>query len=227
MSGVISELDCYHPKFPHVSNALLNPNGLLAFGGNLDPTTLLDAYSRGIFPWSAENEPILWWCPDPRCVLYCDQLHIGRTLKRALYKNTYRISADTAFEQVINHCATRVQTWINPMLHKSFCSLHEQGYAHSIEVWADDNLIGGLYGLLINGYFAGESMFSHQPNASKIAIIYLVQYLSGVDINLIDCQMTSKHLIAFGATEIKRNKFLSSIKQGSSPIGKWSLTAQP
>lgn len=212
MSGVVAYLDEAHPKFPQTVTALRSPNGLLASGGNLDPQTLITAYGGGIFPWSGEDEPILWWCPDPRAVLFTEELHLPRSLRRQLRKEQYRVTMDTVFERVMHHCAQRPETWIRSDLYHSFCALHEQGYSHSIEVWNDeDQLVGGLYGIAIGRYFSGESMFSLCPNTSKIAVAYMVRQLHKWGFPMMDCQQPSAHLSMLGARTITRTDFLQRL----------------
>lgn len=195
--------------FPCVENALEEPNGLLAVGGDLSAERLLIAYRSGIFPWFSEDEPIMWWSPNPRCVLFPEQLRINRSLRKAILHTDIEIKHNTAFRQVMEHCAApRKQqdgTWILPAMIEAYCSLHQKGKAHSIECWRNDSLIGGLYGVAIGKVFFGESMFSLENNASKIALVSLAQ--SG-KWSLIDCQQPSDHLQKLGATEIPRKTFI-------------------
>jgi leucyl/phenylalanyl-tRNA--protein transferase len=203
-------LEPHATNFPPTAQALVEPNGLLAAGGSLTPDVLLHAYQRGIFPWSSEGEPILWWTPNPRCVVFPKQAHCAKSLAKLFRKGTYQIKANSAFEQVISACARTRQadgTWITPDLTKAFCDLAEQGFAQSIEVWEEQELVGGLYGLAINGVFFGESMFSLRPNTSKLAFIWLARALDRLDYRLIDCQVTSEHLLSLGAQEIARTEF--------------------
>ncbi|MBL4762721.1 MAG: leucyl/phenylalanyl-tRNA--protein transferase [Gammaproteobacteria bacterium] len=204
MSTSSSEL-----AFPNVENALEEPNGLLAVGGDLSAERLLIAYRSGIFPWFSEDEPIMWWSPNPRCVLFPEQLHINKSLRKAILNADIQIKHNTAFRRVMEHCAApRKQqngTWILPDMIEAYCSLNKKGKAHSIECWRDESLIGGLYGVAIGKVFFGESMFSLESNASKIALVSLAQ--SG-RWSLIDCQQPSDHLQKLGATEIPRKEFI-------------------
>ena len=211
---------------------LASPEGLLAVGGDLSTERLLLAYRMGIFPWYGEGEPILWWSPNPRLVLYPDQLHISKRLQRILKKNTYHFTMDTAFEAVIKACRqTRIQnqeeTWIVDEMIPAYCRLHRSGYAHSVEAWHNDRLVGGLYGVSLGKSFFGESMFTKQPDASKIAFVTFVKYLRKASFDLIDCQITTKHLINFGAVNIKRDQFLKQLEsslQAPTMKGKWSFS---
>lgn len=197
--------------FPPSSNALHDPNGLLAAGGDFSPQRLLMAYSHGIFPWYDETQPILWWTPDPRMVLVPNRLHISRRLARAIRNSPYRVSADTAFLQVMHECAApranQHGTWITPELTAGFEQMHELGYAHSVEIWDQQSLIGGIYGLAIGGVFFGESMFSGRTNGSKFALYHLCQHLHAHGFALIDCQVSSPHLETLGCEEISRASF--------------------
>lgn len=199
-------------SFPPTSNALESPNGLLAAGGDLSPERLISAYSRGIFPWYSDGQPILWWSPDPRLILVPSQTHIGRTLKKRLRKKTFDITVDTAFEEVIRHCAQIPRddqdgTWITNEMEEAYISLHKHGIAHSIEAWADNHLVGGLYGVSLGKAFFGESMFSLTTDASKVAFATLATQLKQWGFELIDCQVKTDLLESFGATEIKRKEF--------------------
>jgi leucyl/phenylalanyl-tRNA--protein transferase len=208
---------------------LTSEDGLLAVGGDLDQKRLLLAYSMGIFPWYAEAEPILWWSPDPRLVLYPEELRISKSLEKAIKKDLFRITMDQAFEQVITACAkTRREknegTWIVHDMIKAYCKLHESGFAHSVEAWQNDTLAGGLYGVSLGKCFFGESMFTSITNASKVAFVALVNYLKALSFDLIDCQVKTEHLISFGAREIPRARFLKQLKKslGSPTLkGRW------
>ncbi len=206
-------LDPEHPEqaFPNPANALQDPNGLLAMGGCLSPQRLLTAYRQGIFPWYNPGEPILWWSPNPRLVLFPDQLHISRSLKKTIRKQDFEISYDTDFNAVIHACATPRDeeggTWITEEMIAAYCRLHSLGIAHSVEARVDQQLVGGLYGLAIGKVFFGESMFSYQSNASKTAFVHLVQDLLHCGFQLIDCQVHTDHLISLGAVEINRQAF--------------------
>ncbi len=206
-------------EFPDPSQA--NEEGLLAMGGNLDSGTLLAAYSRGIFPWFSEGDPLLWWSPDPRMVLLPDEFYCSRRLARRLKQQKYRFSWDEAFEEVIQTCAGIPRegepgTWIIPEMISAYRRLHEQGYAHSVEVWEGDELIGGLYGVLLNRIFFAESMFSRQTDGSKMALARLAERARREQWKLIDCQFHSGHLERLGAREVKRAEFLALIRQAPS-----------
>ncbi|RRJ84792.1 leucyl/phenylalanyl-tRNA--protein transferase [Aestuariirhabdus litorea] len=198
-------------QFPPPQQALDDPNGLLAAGGNLSPTTLLNAYSQGIFPWFSEGEPILWWSPAPRCVLFPGDLHISRSLHKTLRRHPYQLSMDRAFPTVMQECAGprnyTDQTWINSQMQDAYSELHRQGYAHSVECWQQGELVGGLYGVAIDRVFFGESMFSRAPNASKIALVHLCGQLQKQGYQLIDCQVESPHLRSLGSTTMDRHSF--------------------
>jgi leucyl/phenylalanyl-tRNA---protein transferase len=208
--------------FPDVSTALTEPDGLLAVGGDLSISRLVEAYRNGVFPWYEEDQPILWWSPNPRCVLYPDQLHISRSLKKALRKSDYRITFDQAFMSVMQCCAESRHdqdgTWITSDMLGAFEQLHASGIAHSVEVWHTDSedkqqLVGGLYGIAMGSVFFGESMFSRRTDASKIALHSLSQQLLAWGFNLIDCQVHSDHLESLGANTIERTTFISHLDQ--------------
>ncbi|TQV73546.1 leucyl/phenylalanyl-tRNA--protein transferase [Exilibacterium tricleocarpae] len=207
-------LDCDHLAFPPLEQALTSPNGLLAAGGDLRPQRLLYAYRRGIFPWYEEGQPILWWSPSPRMVIFPHQLHIARSLRKILRRGRFTVTADTAFERVIEACAgTRRHagsdegTWITAAMQRAYCELHRLGHAHSVEVWLDSKLVGGLYGIALGQVFFGESMFSLERDASKVAFVHLVQQLGDWGFQLVDCQVASDHLSSLGAGEISRQRF--------------------
>lgn len=204
-------------RFPPVEMALSEPNGLLAAGGQLSPEWLLCAYRQGIFPWFEAGQPILWWSPNPRLVLTPKTLKISKSLKKLLKKHNYQFSFDTSFTKVIQHCAeSRRQgdgTWITKEMQAAYIALHEQGYAHSVEIWSDGILVGGLYGVALGKVFFGESMFSSKNNTSKLALVYLTKQLELWDFELIDCQVSSDHLFTLGAFEIPRTQFLEKISQ--------------
>ena len=204
--------DNFSGPFPGAQFALTEPDGLLAVGGNLKPETLLQAYSQGIFPWYSDDQPILWWSPDPRCVLYPDKLKISRSLKKTLNKKIYEVRVDTSFREVMQACAAPrkddVGTWIDNDMLQAYCQLHELGYAHSIECWRDNKLVGGLYGIEIGNMFFGESMFSKQTDASKVALEYLC---NAIKPKLIDVQVYSEHMESLGAEIIDRNKFIELV----------------
>jgi leucyl/phenylalanyl-tRNA--protein transferase len=206
-------------------------DGLLAVGGDLSQKRLLLAYSMGIFPWFSDNEPIMWWSPDPRLVLYPRDVRVSRTLRKIINKNMFHLTMDSAFDQVINQCAqTRLQnnegTWLVKDMIDAFCKLHESGFAHSVEAWYNNKLAGGLYGVSLGRCFFGESMFAHFSNASNVALVRLVEYLNDLSFDMIDCQVTTDHLIRFGAREIPRVRFLEQLEKSlEKPTlrGKWSL----
>jgi len=220
MSDIIW-LDENENLFPDVSLALTEPDGLLAAGGDLNTARLLQAYRNGIFPWYEEDQPILWWSPNPRCVLYPDQLYISRSLKKTLRNSDFQVTFDQAFTEVIRHCSeTRKDqegTWITPDIRDAFEQLHTLGIAHSVEVWHTENdqsqLIGGLYGIAMGSVFFGESMFSRRTDASKIALCSLSQQLLEWGFNLIDCQVHSEHLASLGAVNIERQQFINHLNQ--------------
>ena len=203
-------------SFPAVEKALQEPNGLLAAGGDLDPDRLLAAYRRGIFPWFGADQPILWWCPDPRAVLLPEEFRPSRSLRRRLRSGEYRVSVDQAFAEVIALCAqTREQsgTWITPAMIAAYTTLHQRGIAHSIEVWAHEELAGGLYGINLGGVFFGESMVSLRTDASKVATAKLVALALGTGIAMIDCQVPNDHLASLGSRSIARTTFLKRLTQ--------------
>ncbi|MGB0473882.1 MAG: leucyl/phenylalanyl-tRNA--protein transferase, partial [Porticoccaceae bacterium] len=202
----LAVLDPINPVFPDPNTALDDPDGLLAVGGNLQPDTLLSAYYNGIFPWYNEDDPILWWSPSTRCVIDPLDLHISKSLQKLLRQQRFTISFDQAFEQVINACAQRdskTDTWINSDMISAYIALNKLGVAHSVEVWQGSRLVGGAYGVAIGAVFCGESMFSKESNASKVALVHLTQYLSGLGFQLIDCQLVSSHLLTMGAKSLK------------------------
>ncbi len=201
------------PTFPDVELALLEPNGLLAIGGNLSPARLLGAYQQGIFPWFNNGQPILWWSPDPRLVLHPDKLYLSRSLKKRLKKNEFTITLDQAFLQVITQCSlpriNQPETWLTEQMRDAYLLLHNMGWAHSVEAWQNNKLVGGLYGIAMGKVFFGESMFAHQTDASKVAFVSLVKYLKQREFGLIDCQVETAHLISLGAENIKRSEFIT------------------
>lgn len=194
----------------------LAEDGLLALGGDLRPERLLLGYTNGIFPWYAENLPILWHSPDPRMVMTTDELVIQRSLRKAIRKRPYRLTMDTAFVRVLEGCASvprpgQSGTWLIPEMVEAYRRLHELGFAHSIEAWREDELVGGLYGVSLGAAFFGESMFAHAPDASKIAFVACVRQLAAFEIELIDCQVHTEHLERFGAYEISRADYLERL----------------
>jgi len=197
--------------FPPVQSALEEPNGLLAAGGDLSSERLLDAYRHGIFPWFSEGDPILWWSPDPRMILFPAELKISRSLGKTLRNRSYEARFDSAFDEVVAGCAAPRKgepgTWISGAMIEAYRGLHRLGYAHSVETWIDGDLAGGLYGVAIGRVFFGESMFSRARDASKIALAALVAHLESAGFGLIDCQMRTPHLETLGAREIPRRRF--------------------
>ena len=198
--------------FPDVTRALQQPNGLLAAGGELRADWLLAAYRRGIFPWFNAGQPILWWSPDPRMVLFPQELHVPKSLARVMRKGGYEIRVNTAFSEVMRQCAmprhSQDGTWISADMVGAYTELHLLGWAHSIECWQNDALVGGLYGVALGRVFYGESMFAKVDDASKIAFVHLVQQLRRSGFAVIDCQMNTAHLARFGAREIARADFV-------------------
>lgn len=224
--------------FPDVGTALTETDGapgLLAAGGDLSPQRLLDAYRQGVFPWFSEGQPILWWSPDPRMVLYTERHLVSHSLKKALKKiqrsrnsdGRWQVRFDTAFEHVMRACAAPrsdgAGTWISEGIVESYCALHRQGYAHSSELWLDGHLVGGAYGICIGRLFFGESMFTRVTDASKIALAYLVNFLKQNGVELIDCQQETAHLASLGAGPIPRTEFLGHVRHATAqaPIEDW------
>ena len=212
--------------FPPVERALKNPNGLLAAGGDLAPSRLLEAYRHGIFPWYSSGEPVLWWSPDPRMVLYCEDLKVSRSLAKSVRNKGYGLRIDTAFEAVLAGCADRPEgTWLGRPMRAAYLELHRAGYAHSFETWLGRDLVGGLYGVAIGRMFFGESMFSRASDASKVALVKLVETLRARGYPLIDCQMRTELLASLGAREIPRRAFLHQLERlvnYAEPPGRWS-----
>ena len=214
--------------FPPVGKALSRPNGLLCAGADLSPERLLDAYRHGIFPWFSAGEPILWWSPDPRMVLFPEELRISRSLAKTLRRGHYEMRLDTAFPTVIHACSQprpgQDGTWITPQMQQAYCRLHELGYAHCVETWIGGKLAGGLYGMAIGRAFYGESMFSRVTDASKIALAHLARYLECQGFAVIDCQMKTAHLASLGAREIRRHELAHGLDtwtaEGLGP-GRW------
>jgi leucyl/phenylalanyl-tRNA---protein transferase len=203
--------------FPPVETALSDPNGLLCAGGDLRPERLLAAYRRGIFPWYAAGQPILWWSPDPRAVLQPGEFHVSRSLARSLRNRGYAVSIDTAFASVVAHCGDRALrpegTWITPAMRDAYQRLHELGYAHSVETRRGSTLVGGIYGVAVGRVFFGESMFSLARDASKVAMAHLVQELIARGLELLDCQIPSPHLATLGVRAVSRRSFVSLLQQ--------------
>lgn len=199
--------------FPHPDNAMQEPNGLLMAGANLKPERLIKAYRQGIFPWYSEGEPILWWSPDPRCIIWPDEIRITRSLRKTIKKQIFSVSYNKAFAEVISHCSKPRPgsdgTWITNSMTDSYCELARLGHAESIEVWQDDELVGGLYGVVVGKIFVGESMFSKQSDASKIALVALA---ASQRFAMIDCQLPTPHLMSMGAVSISRSEYLQALK---------------
>jgi leucyl/phenylalanyl-tRNA---protein transferase len=219
-------LDIEDPQFPDPRGALVDPDGLLAAGGNLSPTTLLNAYRQGIFPWYQDEDPILWWSPATRCVLNPSQFHCSKSLGKTLRRNNYSVTCNRSFSEVIGACSDPRDmdggTWITEEMIAAYIDLHHQGYAHSVEVWHKDNLVGGLYGLAIGGLFCGESMFSRMADASKIAMAHLCRWGDESGLELIDCQLVNPHLLSLGAKPLERSLFLSQLSSGRDKSLDWT-----
>lgn len=216
--------------FPDVELALDEPNGLLAVGGDLSPQRLLAAYKNGIFPWFSDDQPILWWSPNPRSVMKLDDFKISKSLKKTLSKKTFHVTMDTAFNDVISECASMRKdgfgTWITNDMLDAYKELHKLGYAHSVECWYEQQLVGGLYGLSIGHAFFGESMFTRKTDASKVALAHLVQQLKQWQFDFIDAQVSSEHIANLGAKDISRRQFISELQQTlklSSRVGRWQF----
>ncbi|MGL5632910.1 MAG: leucyl/phenylalanyl-tRNA--protein transferase [Azovibrio sp.] len=211
--------------FPPIDLALQEPNGLLAAGGRLTSRRLLEAYRQGIFPWFSDDQPVLWWSPDPRMVLFPEEIRISRSLRKTLCKGNFQVKLDTAFQQVIAACAQTPRpgqdgTWITQEIQEAYSVLHKLGYAHSVETWIGGNLVGGLYGVALGRMFYGESMFSLLTDSSKIAFAHLVRYLQQEGFSMIDCQMKTEHLASFGAREIPRLQFIDRLMELAAHPGK-------
>lgn len=217
-------------EFPDVELAMHDPDGLLALGGALTTEWLLHAYRRGIFPWYGPGQPILWWAPDPRLVLYPEQLHVSRSLARVIRKGRYTVTLDAAFRDVITACAAprpgQSGTWITPEMREAYVRFHHEGHAHSAECWYGGELVGGLYGVAIGGIFFGESMFARATDASKVAFVALVRQLARWGFGLIDCQVHTDHLASLGAAAIPRRAFSAILeRQCHTPgtVRQWTL----
>ncbi len=216
--------------FPPLEAALDEPNGLLAATRDLTPARLVEAYRRGIFPWCGDEEPVLWWSPDPRMVLPTDELRVTRSLRKLVRQGRFEIRADSAFRVVMEACATIPRpgqggTWITPSMIDAYCELHARGCAHSVEAWRDGRLAGGLYGVTLGRMFFGESMFARVTDASKVAFVHLVGMLRARGFPLIDCQQETAHLASFGARPIPRRVFaerLSALVNSAAPEGAWT-----
>ncbi|HEY7884179.1 MAG TPA: leucyl/phenylalanyl-tRNA--protein transferase [Cellvibrionaceae bacterium] len=205
-------LDPHRLDFPPVDHALADPDGLLAFGGDLSPERLIRAYRAGIFPWYEADQPILWWSPDPRTVIVPGEVHVSRSMKKLLAKQPFTLTFNRAFDQVMRACAAPRQgargTWITQEMLSAYNNLHRLGFAHSVEVWQQQQLVGGLYGIALGQVFFGESMFSRVANASKAGFITLAQRLNEQGFKLIDCQVASDHLFTLGAQQVPRKEFV-------------------
>jgi leucyl/phenylalanyl-tRNA--protein transferase len=211
--------------FPAVDFALGEPNGLLAFGGDLSISRLMNAYRLGIFPWFGDEDPYLWWSPDPRGILELDKFHTSKTLRKSLKKGEYQVTLNNNFLGVINQCSqiprkasgltqvkqTSTQTWISDEMVKAYIRLHEAGYAHSIEVWYKEDMVGGLYGVSVGSVFCGESMFHSRTDASKVGLYALVQHMKNANMGFIDCQMETPHLATLGCETVSRESFLKRL----------------
>ena len=213
---MLTWLDRNSLEFPPLNRALHEPNGLLAAGGDLSPNRIIQAYRHGCFPWYQEGQPLLWWSPDPRTVLFPNELHISRSLAKCLRQQRYQVTFDQAFSDVMAGCAGPRRdtdgTWITHSMQQAYATLHERGIAHSVEVWQDSQLVGGLYGLAMGQLFFGESMFSLADNASKVGFATLVRQLQEWGFVLIDCQMPTPHLQSFGARSISRDTFATYLQ---------------
>ncbi len=216
--------------FPPLASALVEPNGLLAASEDLTPDRLLEAYRHGIFPWYSGDQPVLWWSPDPRMVLFVDEFRIARSLRKRIKQDRWEIRADSDFASVIHGCAAtrrpgQTGTWITPEIIDAYSALHARGYAHSVEAWRDGELAGGLYGVAIGRMFFGESMFAREPDASKVALAHLVAILRAREFPLIDCQQETEHLASFGARPISRRAFadlVARLVHSITPDGPWT-----
>lgn len=212
MAIYLPELSAHDVSFPPLHRALSNPDGLLAMGGDLSPARLLSAYSQAIFPWFSEGDPLLWWSPSQRAIFAPDTLKLNRTLRKQLKRYRLHFSVNKAFSQVMAHCAAprakQPSTWILPEMQQAYLQLHLQGYAHSIEVWQQDKLVGGLYGVLVGSLFCGESMFNLLPDTAKLALVALQQHLQQVAPGWIDCQLPNPFLLQLGATPLPREEYI-------------------
>jgi leucyl/phenylalanyl-tRNA---protein transferase len=224
----LTVLDANHPAFPHPDQALMEPDGLLAVGGNLHSDTLIRAYQQGVFPWYEQRQPILWWSPAKRAVIYPNQFHISRSLAKTLRRGEYEVTTDRACAEVIRACAIRTPgdgTWITPAMISAYNSLFEIGVVHSVECWMEGKLAGGLYGVITGGVFSGESMFSRRTDASKIALAHLTHAMALAGFKLIDCQIGNQHLYSLGAALIERHEFLKALQSYRSVEMDWPVEA--
>ena len=220
--------------FPDVELAMREPDGLLAVGANLAVSTLLSAYRHGIFPWYGPGQPVMWWAPDPRLVLFPDELRVSRSLAKTLRQGTFTVTLDTAFRAVVDACAapraSQSGTWITPQMAAAYSDLHAAGHAHSAECWYRGELAGGLYGVAIGRVFFGESMFARVSNASKVAFVTLVRQLQRQGFQLIDCQVYTPHLASLGARAVPRREFTRRLEAGCAapaPPSPWALDVEP
>lgn len=229
MTRLLPWLDEDDLTFPDIDDALPDPDGLLAAGGDLSLTRLLNAYRRGIFPWYEDGQPILWWSPDPRCVIRPDTFTPSRSLKKRMNRADYTIRVDTSFEQVINYCGERGAgegTWITSDMKAAYINLHRAGYAHSVECFIEGELAGGLYGVSLGRLFFGESMFHHKRDASKLAFAALMEMMTKVNCPLVDCQIANPHLFSLGAFEMPRGEFRDILEENVDAPGiDWSALA--
>lgn len=214
--------------FPPPHKAMREPNGLLAIGGDLSVQRLLRAYASGIFPWYNPNEPILWWCPDPRAVLAPGDFHVSHSLAKAIRRHDYAVTLDLDFTSVLDGCAGSRRggghgTWLGPEMKAAYLELHGCGHAHSVEVWRDGDLIGGLYGIAVGRVFFGESMFSRATDASKLALYWLCRQLASWEFGMVDCQIASNHLKTLGAVDISRERFLTRLRRLVQEAGRTGL----
>lgn len=230
----IQPLDAFAPNwFPDPEHALAEPNGLLAFGGDLSPQRLVAAYSNGIFPWYSEGDPLLWWSPDPRCMFATDGVHASRSLEKFLHRCAWQWSMDRAFEDVVRACASPREgqqgTWITPDIITAYTNLHMLGYAHSLEVWDEDLLIGGIYGVSVGRMFSAESMFSRRSNASKVALVVFARVLRECSFPWIDAQVPNPHLLRMGAQTLPRKRFLAELARlaAEPPPRDWPRVQSP
>ncbi|MDG0969942.1 MAG: leucyl/phenylalanyl-tRNA--protein transferase [Porticoccaceae bacterium] len=215
-----------NPVFPNPNSALKQPDGLLAAGGNLEAKTLISAYSQGIFPWYEEGEPILWWSPVERCIIRPKKLYISSRLRRLLRQQRYTVTSDLAFAAVISACAeprSGEGTWITTEMINAYTELYCRGYAHSIEVWQEDCLVGGIYGVHVGRVFCGESMFSKVSNGSKIAIAHLLQWMGSQGMTMLDCQIVNPHLMSLGAQTLPRQAFLDHLNACNNQHLQWNF----
>jgi len=226
------EVDEYF-NFPDPEGA--SPEGIVAMGGNLSPGMLLSAYRQGMFPWFNKGDPLYWWSPDPRFVLFPNEIHVSKSMKKTLRQNSFSFSLDTCFEEVITRCMSAPRrdqdgTWISDEMKEAYTRMHELGYAHSVEAWQGNTLCGGLYGISLGRCFFGESMFSSVSNASKAALITLNEFLLNREFGIIDCQVPTFHLASLGAREISRKKFYDILKREvdfPDQPGKWEINGSP